>query len=683
MLTFAILREEREWTKNVVQQFKMIAQIFANALTRKQTEQMLLESEARLRISTDAAGAGLWSMKIDTGQVWVTPKTRQLFHFGPDEKLNFESFFKVIHPDDYEQVGQAVQKAIRGEENLLSEYRIVLPDGSIRWIMARGHLQYMSDEDQGCLMGVSLDITKNKQAEQELEERLRFEKLLTEISTRFINQPVERISHEIKDAQRRICELLNLDFSALWQWSDEACNILSLRSFYSTREGALPFENMTQEHFPWCRQQMLAGRIVSVSSLEELPAEAATDRESCRLFGIKSNLTFPLSVGDDPPIGVLGLNTTRAERDWPEALVKRLQLLAEIFTNALERKRMDIQLRDHLSQIEKLRQQCEKENICLQQEVKALLEHNRIVGHSAPMKNILAMAEQVALTDSTVLILGETGTGKGLLARVIHGISTRKKRVLVTVNCAALPPSLIESELFGREKGAYTGALTKMVGRFELADESTIFLDEIGELPHDVQSKLLQVLDQGRFERLGSTTSLQANVRVIAATNRDLTQDVKEGRFRKDLYYRLNVFPILIPPLRERTEDIPLMVWAFVKEFQKRMGKEIENIPKKTMEILKSYSWPGNVRELKNVIENAMILNKDKRLNVNLSGVPSLETLAVSRLDDVERSHIKKVLERTGWRVAGKGGAAETLGLRRTTLYSKMKKLGIDRPTLE
>jgi transcriptional regulator with GAF, ATPase, and Fis domain len=257
-------------------------------------------------------------------------------------------------------------------------------------------------------------------------------------------------------------------------------------------------------------------------------------------------------------------------------------------------------------------------------------------------------------------------------------MSSRKDRALVTVNCASLPPALIESELFGRERGAYTGALTRMVGRFELADGSTLFLDEIGEFPYEVQSKLLQVLEQGRFERLGSTKPLQVNVRIIAATNRDLAQEVKKGIFRKDLYYRLNVFPILIPSLRERAEDIPLMVWAFVKEFQKKMGKEIQSIPRKTMEALQSYPWPGNVRELRNVIEHAMILNRDKSLVVSMPEIESFEDLPASRLDDVERRHIMSVLQRTGWRVAGKGGAAEALGLKRTTLYSKMKKLGIE-----
>ena len=298
------------------------------------------------------------------------------------------------------------------------------------------------------------------------------------------------------------------------------------------------------------------------------------------------------------------------------------------------------------------------------------------------MKRVLAQVEQVARTDSTVLIQGETGTGKELLARELHRLSSRKDRPLVTVNCASLPPTLIESELFGRERGAYTGALTKMIGRFEIADGSTLFLDEIGEIPVELQSKLLRVLEEGSFERLGSTKPLHVNVRIIAATNRDLEREVKEGRFRKDLFYRLNVFPIVIPPLREHPEDIPSMVWAFVRELQKKMGKEIETISKKTMEALQSHSWPGNVRELKNVIEHAMILTKGKSLVFQLPGFGVSETDTAHSLEDIERKHIMAVLEKAGWRLAGKGGAAEALGLKRSTLYSKMKKLGITRPGL-
>jgi len=296
------------------------------------------------------------------------------------------------------------------------------------------------------------------------------------------------------------------------------------------------------------------------------------------------------------------------------------------------------------------------------------------------MKQILAQAEQVAKTDATVLIEGETGTGKELLARAVHRLSDRKDRSLVTVNCASLPPTLVESELFGREKGAYTGALTRMTGRFEMADKATLFLDEIGELPLDVQAKLLRVLEQGSFERLGSTKSLRVDVRVIAATNLELSRQVETGRFRKDLYYRLNVFPIHLPPLRERPEDIPPLVWAFVRQYEGKMGRRIDRIPRSCMDALLRYPWPGNVRELRNLIERALIVSKSKTLDLYPPNVANAKIRENKTLEEMERNHLVSVLKQTGWRLSGPGGAAGTLGLKRTTLQSKMKKLGIQRP---
>ena len=505
-LSFATVREERAWPEALVRRLQLVAQLFTHALNRKRSDQVLRESEARLSLATDAAEAGLWIMQIDTENVWGSGKTRELFHFAPDQELNYESFFKVIHPEDHERVDQAVQWALQSGEKLEIDYRIVLPNGRIKWLGVRGQRYLKSTGEPDRLMGVSLDIT--------------------------------------------------------------------------------------------------------------------------------------------------------------------------------ERKGMENQLRDQLQEIEELKQRLEKENLYLQEEVKLLVEHKEIVSQSLAMKRVLAQVEQVARTDSTVLIQGETGTGKELLARELHRLSSRKDRPLVTVNCASLPPTLIENELFGRERGAYTGALTKMIGRFEIADGSTLFLDEIGEFPVELQSKLLRVLEEGSFERLGSTKPLHVNVRIVAATNRDLEVEVKEGRFRKDLFYRLNVFPIVIPPLREHPEDIPLMVWAFVREFQKKMGKEIESISKKSMEALQAHAWPGNVRELKNVIEHAMILTKGKSLAFQLPGFGMSETDAAHGLEDIERKHIIAVLEKAGWRLGGKGGAAEALELKRSTLYSKMKKLGITRPGL-
>jgi transcriptional regulator with GAF, ATPase, and Fis domain len=251
---------------------------------------------------------------------------------------------------------------------------------------------------------------------------------------------------------------------------------------------------------------------------------------------------------------------------------------------------------------------------------------------------------------------------------------------MIKVNCAALPPTLIETELFGREKGAYTGALTKQKGRFELADDSTIFLDEISELPLELQPKLLRVLQEGRFERLGSSKTITVDARIMAATNQDLSEMVRNGRFREDLYYRLNVFPITVPPLRERQKDIPMLVWAFVKEFEETMARRIKRIPRKSMAALEHYPWPGNVRELRNVIEQAMIISKDEVLNVQVPNLSDLVTEPEIKLVDVERKHILKILQNTGWRIKGQNGAAELLGLHPATLYSKMKRLGIQRP---
>ncbi|MHC1730288.1 MAG: sigma 54-interacting transcriptional regulator [Syntrophobacteraceae bacterium] len=352
-----------------------------------------------------------------------------------------------------------------------------------------------------------------------------------------------------------------------------------------------------------------------------------------------------------------------------------------------ERKTMEEQLQSRLREIDKLKKQLEQENISLREEVKFLSPHSEIVAKSPEMQQVMFQVEQVAPTDSTVLITGETGTGKEVIARSLHEFSTRKGHTMVAINCASLPPTLIESELFGRERGAFTGAMSRMIGRFEIANGSTLFLDEIGDLPLEVQAKLLRVLEEGRFERLGSTKSLKVDVRIVAATNRNLGNMVQEGSFRRDLYYRLNVFPIVIPPLRERADDIPLLVWSFIRQFEKRMGRHIESIPKRSMDALLHYPWPGNARELRNVIEHAMIVSRGPVLEVR-PPVKSQEDIPEDiygeeeSLEANERRHIMRALQNRGWRVSGKGGAAEFLGLKPTTLEARMKKLGIQRPKL-
>ncbi len=341
----------------------------------------------------------------------------------------------------------------------------------------------------------------------------------------------------------------------------------------------------------------------------------------------------------------------------------------------------NLDLKIALDELKELKDKIEAENVILREEVRLSSVYKNIVGKSDRMKSVLVQAEQVAATDSTVLILGETGTGKELLARAIHEMSNRKDKSFIVVNCAALPATLVESELFGREKGAFTGAISRQIGRFEIADGATIFLDEIGELPLDTQSKLLRVLQEGHFERLGSSKLIQVDVRVIAATNRDLVSEIKQGRFREDLYYRLNVFPLELPPLRDRREDILLLTWTFIEAFKDSMGKRINKISAEGAGLLENYSWPGNIRELKNVIERSMIKSTGNILRIELPEDRSTALGPHRGLNDMERAHILSVLEETHWRIRGSNGAAEILEMKPTTLASRMKRLGIVRPT--
>jgi PAS domain S-box-containing protein len=559
---------------------------------------------------------------------------------------------------------------------------------------------------------------------------------------------------------------------------------------------------------PWALEQVFAGSAVILPSIDDAPPDAATDCETWRYFDIKSVFCFPLSTGGESPIGALSFHAVREACSWPEEIVQRLQLVSQIFANALvrkradavlreseerlqlaaeaaevgmwmldveggrfwategareifgyaddiditmelfldsvhpscrepvseavrraveegsevdieynivlpngdekwvhsrgrmqpasatapvrllgvsvdstERKRSEDELRQSYEEVKKLRDQLELENAYLQQEHQLRQGSGRIVGESPAIVEVLKMVEQVAPTATTVLVEGETGTGKELVAQRIHELSSRQGRPMVKVNCAALPSTLVESELFGREKGAYTGAVSREPGRFEVANGSTIFLDEIAELPLELQSKLLRVLEEGRFERLGSSRTLETDVRVVVATNRDLEAEVAAGRFRRDLFFRLAVFPIRVPPLRERRDDVPLLVWAIVQELSAGMNKAVESISREDMDRLQRYDWPGNVRELRNVIERAMILFTGPRLRVrppaeSLSG-DSHEETSLS-MDEVQRRHILKVLEMAGGRIRGSGGAAELLGLKPTTLRSRMQRLGLD-----
>jgi formate hydrogenlyase transcriptional activator len=417
--------------------------------------------------------------------------------------------------------------------------------------------------------------------------------------------------------------------------------------------------------------------------------------ERVKPFGVQSCCALPLTTARRR-LGAL-VFACKQPSAYEEADLGFLQLVANQVAVAVENALA-------FEEIEALKDQLAKEKAYLEEEVRTEHDFGEIVGESPALRQVLKKVETVAPTDSTVLVHGETGTGKELIARALHELSPRQGRTFVKLNCAAIPTGLLESELFGHEKGAFTGAISQKVGRFELAHRGTLFLDEVGDIPVELQPKLLRVLQEQEFERLGSTRTLRVDVRLVAATNRDLARMVAEGRFRSDLYYRLNVFPLTLPPLRERPDDISRLVRHFTQRFARRMGRRIETIPSAVMDALVSYPWPGNVRELQNVIERAVILSPGSSLQVPLgdlqppadasqasgvngqrSATPGPDSGPATRgkgltLADAEREHILGALRETGWVVAGPSGAAARLGMKRSTLQKKMKKLGIFRP---
>lgn len=518
----------------------------------------------------------------------------------------------------------------------------------------------------------------NVTATDSIKERLQFETMLADLSTRFVNLASDQIDAEIVHHLKKIAETLEIDRCSVAEYNDEKTK-LSVTHAYAVPGVVRMPDIVINKQFPWWNQRLLRGEIPVMTSPAALPDEASAERKYAYQHGIKSSVLVPMAVGGTF-LGVVGFASLQSEHQWNESLVQRLKLVGQVFANALMRKRAEERLYKAFAEINHLKDRLEAENSFLKEEINLQHAHGGFIGQSPPIKKVLAQAEQVAGTDTTVLLLGETGTGKELLAQEIHGFSQRKGRTMITVNCAALPSNLTESELFGHEKGAYTGAQSRRIGRFELADGSSLFLDEVGELSLGLQAKLLRVLQEKRFERLGGHETITSDARLIAATNRDLLQAVETGGFRMDLYYRLSVFPITIPPLRDRREDIPALVWFFVRYFCEKTGKRIDTITKSTMKALQNHHWPGNVRELKNIIERAVIISPHNKLLVEISKTPSPAGDIHKTLDDVQKNHIQKVLKATNWRVRGEKGAAEILNLKPSTLESRMAKLGIKRP---
>jgi len=442
--------------------------------------------------------------------------------------------------------------------------------------------------------------------------------------------------------------------------------------------GPVPSPPMAPTRPEWPRQHTRTGWVFDhreallTSDIQDSPE--FVEHAALLKVGLRCVISVPMAI-KGKLIGTLNLASNEPGR-YGEGDVSLLSAISEQVSLAIENLLA-------YEEIAALKARLEEENVYLQEEVRTEAAFGDVVGQSPALLEVLASVRKVAQTDSTVLVMGETGTGKELIVRAIHSLSRRKDKLLVKVNCAALPAGVIESELFGHEKGAFTGALLRKIGRFELAHRGTLFLDEIGDLPAELQAKLLRVLQDGEFERVGGTQTLKVDVRLIAATNRDLERAVREERFRSDLYYRLNVFPITVPPLRERLEDVPRLARHFAMLYASKMGKQVGPLTPSLMDRLRAYGWPGNVRELQNVIERAVILSPKGRFDLGeLVSTASTHAKSPARsLEDLDRQHILSVLGETGWKVSGERGAAKILGVKRTTLEARMKRLGILRPS--
>ncbi|MDJ0776884.1 MAG: sigma 54-interacting transcriptional regulator [Gammaproteobacteria bacterium] len=521
----------------------------------------------------------------------------------------------------------------------------------------------------------------DRELQQAFEDQLDGLLLITQLSATFINIDAAILHDAIQTALEKVTRFVGGEL-ATFIVTEPKSGVLQ----HSHQWLAPGFDfdidftefDLNETNAPWLSSKLKEGDPVVIHRRSDFPEEAVAEKAVFDESGAKSVLWVPFRL-EGQVAGSIAMNTFTREVEWSDLLILQLKLIGEVFANALKRRESEQQLQVSFDEIKRLNNELKLENTYLLREIDIHSGYGDFVGSTPPIKRLLTQVEQVAPLNSTVLIQGPTGTGKELVANLVHRLSQRVDNKLISVNCAALPEGLIEAELFGREKGAFTGALSKQIGRFELADNSTLFLDEVSELPLELQAKLLRVLQNGEFEKLGSNETIRVDVRIIAATNRDLAEQVASGRFREDLYYRLNVFPIEVPPLKLRRDDIPALAWSFVREFGETMGKTVTRISKQTMKQLQAYDWPGNVRELRNVIERSMILTQGDALVVNITSPEKLR-ISSQTMVEVEREHIRSVLEQTGWRVRGDGGAAEILDLKPTTLDARIKKLNLQKP---
>jgi len=592
---------------------------------RKQAEDALRQNRDFLEHLISAVPDAIFSIKIPKRTINWANDSFEVLGYEPGEFIGQSTKKYYANPEDYDAVGRLQQDAIRkGDDMISTEVMVVRKDGRI--IPAELTATYYREEGKlSQITALIRDISERKQAEEKLVK-----------------------------SEAKYRSLVDNSIVGV---------------FESTTDGRFTFANDANAQmfdFDSPEQMIVHGSVELWNDIEDRERMRAELQKHGRVSNFEAEAV------------------TRTERHI-HVLFSAKQIddrISGMVMDISDRKQAEIELKEAYTEIEQLQIQLQAESAYLQEEIK--LEHNfeNIIGQSGELKYVLHRVEMVAPQDSTVILLGETGTGKELIARAIHQLSSRNKRPLMKVNCAALPGELIESELFGREKGAFTGATTTQIGRFELADKSTLFLDEIGELPFELQAKLLRVLESGEFERLGSPRMLHSDARIITATNRDLEAEIRKGRFREDLWYRLKIFPITVPPLRDRTEDTPLLVNHFVQLFSRKMGKKAASlkITKSSMQALQSYPWPGNVRELMHVVESALITSEKNKLHFDLPKTADAATRKLKTFEEMEREYVLEVLKAKNWKIEGRDSASSILGLPPSTLRARIRKLGLKRP---
>ena len=581
-----------------------------------------------------------------------------------------EEYFGAFIANDYRlSEYELIYKTPAGEERAIRS--------SLTGIVSDGYLHRF--------WGAESNILDLRQTKAALRHRQRFERLLAKTSSSLVIASTEKADEVLNECIERLCRYFGADRMTIF-WMDAETGAADVAYSWGIPGDALTRSVLLVE-FPNLAREIQAGRIARIDDVASMSADMSVDRKALQARSVKSFVAVPLVVGGDT-VGALSIACRRNQRSWADSDVDEVRVFGELLANFVHRLISQRSLDAALAGLQKATERLEAENVYLRGEIEDTHGFDEIIGDSPAILHCLRLVEQVAETETPVLVLGETGTGKELIARAIHDRSKRASRPLVKVNCAALPANLIESELFGYEKGAFTGAERSKRGRFEIANGSTLFLDEIGEIPLDLQAKLLRALQEGEFERLGGTRTMKVDVRIIAATNRDLAQAVMDGEFRSDLFYRINTFPIELPPLRSRGNDIQLLAEHFINVHSKNLRREVTAMSANMMQRLRDYSWPGNVRELESVIQRALISSTGPVLELPLrkedsepeSDSPRVLSTTIADLRVVERDHILAVLEESEWKIAGESGAAAKLGIPPSTLRSKMKRLAIVRP---